>query len=81
MTQCPECPGTSKWKKWTRGLDIQSGKPQPELTVPAIEEAVQRTVGGETTCLVQSLGGNADETGDGWGPGDLRHGKAVVPRE
>ena len=23
----------------------------------------------------------ADETGDGWGPGDLRHGKAVVPRE
>lgn len=79
MTQFPECPGTSKWKKWTRGLNIQSGKHQPELTVPAIEEAVQRTVG-KTTCLGQSPGVNAGETGDGREPGDLRHRKAVVPR-
>lgn len=63
MTQFPECPGTSKWKKWTLGLNIQSGKHQEELTltVLATEEAVQRTVGGETMYLVQSPGVNADK--------------------
>lgn len=81
MTQFPECPGTSKWKKWTLGLNIQSGKHQEELTVLATEEAVQRTVGGETMYLVQSPGVNADKTGDGGDQeGDFRHRKAVVPK-
>lgn len=65
MTPFPKCPGTSRWKRWTLGLNIQSGKHQEELTVLATEEAGQRTVGGETAHRVQSPGVNADKTGDG----------------